>query len=596
MIGFQKCISLKYEQKTIFFSYAEYFRLLFFHFCVLRLYDHFAEPMHYLITKHHGGLMQPASQSYLKNNIGLIPFQSAGISGHAQYGALRLLREDVSKLKNMHRVKIAPGQKLRLRLLNTASLFSFRFTIDNHKFMIIAADGAPVHPYEADAIILGSGERYDLIITGQEGIESAWIRSETLEDGAGDGLPFNGALGVLDYTDTQDSIPTTTRKPHVEAVTVNCIDIMDPANIPGGHDTCRPLTVLHRRVPSHFAHHFPQPPMEKDVNQRYEVSGRATSGGYPAHFVRVTDLKNGSGNTFGQEQWEGPWVQHHHPHLPVSLFADDGKHPHTVSIKLDYNGWVEIVLNQFDRTQHPWHMHGHKFYVMGVGYPDRYKDCNILRCVRPWYGIHAGEESLTDLSTAPLKDTVMIPAGGWVVIRYRTDNPGMWLFHCHMLYHLDDGMALHLEELGRPDPHIRLDEFPEDWMCRSEINSFNKKQLGGYSGKKEVACNCFYDPTTIFHTTPKSSYKCSHDYLCLHTPQTLDPPGVEGYVRGRRQREAGIAWRLAFAISGLLLFISLYAFRAWRKKRQANQILELHPGVPGVGTIFNLNFLNLLFI
>ena len=35
----------------------------------------------------------------------------------------------------------------------------------------------------------------------------------------------------------------------------------------------------------------------------------------------------------------------------------------------------------------------------------------------------------------PVKDTVIVPANGYTVIRFRTDNPGFWLMHCHMETH-----------------------------------------------------------------------------------------------------------------------------------------------------------------
>ncbi len=27
----------------------------------------------------------------------------------------------------------------------------------------------------------------------------------------------------------------------------------------------------------------------------------------------------------------------------------------------------------------------------------------------------------------------MLPAGGWLVIAFPTDNPGAWLLHCHIV-------------------------------------------------------------------------------------------------------------------------------------------------------------------
>ena len=44
------------------------------------------------------------------------------------------------------------------------------------------------------------------------------------------------------------------------------------------------------------------------------------------------------------------------------------------------------------------------------------------------------------------KDTVMVPAGGYVVINFLSDNPGQWFLHCHKELHQLEGMALIVNE------------------------------------------------------------------------------------------------------------------------------------------------------
>lgn len=47
-----------------------------------------------------------------------------------------------------------------------------------------------------------------------------------------------------------------------------------------------------------------------------------------------------------------------------------------------------------------------------------------------------------DMSRVALRDTVNIPSRGYAVLRFRADNPGIWLFHCHVLWHHATGMAM----------------------------------------------------------------------------------------------------------------------------------------------------------
>jgi FtsP/CotA-like multicopper oxidase with cupredoxin domain len=39
-----------------------------------------------------------------------------------------------------------------------------------------------------------------------------------------------------------------------------------------------------------------------------------------------------------------------------------------------------------------------------------------------------------------MRDTVLVPADGRVTIAFDADNPGLWAFHCHHLYHQISGM------------------------------------------------------------------------------------------------------------------------------------------------------------
>jgi iron transport multicopper oxidase len=45
-----------------------------------------------------------------------------------------------------------------------------------------------------------------------------------------------------------------------------------------------------------------------------------------------------------------------------------------------------------------------------------------------------------------MRDTVSIPANGFIVLRFIADNPGVWFFHCHIDLHLVGGMGSTLIE------------------------------------------------------------------------------------------------------------------------------------------------------
>ena len=74
-----------------------------------------------------------------------------------------------------------------------------------------------------------------------------------------------------------------------------------------------------------------------------------------------------------------------------------------------------VQLNLVNRTpmSHPMHLHGHPFQVVEI---DGARFSGALR------------------------DTVLVPPGRRVTVVFEASNPGLWAFHCHLLYHLEAGM------------------------------------------------------------------------------------------------------------------------------------------------------------
>lgn len=42
----------------------------------------------------------------------------------------------------------------------------------------------------------------------------------------------------------------------------------------------------------------------------------------------------------------------------------------------------------------------------------------------------------------PRRDVVLVPAGGYIAIAFKPDNPGVWLLHCHIAWHASAGKSL----------------------------------------------------------------------------------------------------------------------------------------------------------
>ncbi len=63
-----------------------------------------------------------------------------------------------------------PGQRLRLRLINAGADTAFRVAIGGHHMTVTHTDGFPVEPVETNSVLLGMGERYDVVVTVGDGV------------------------------------------------------------------------------------------------------------------------------------------------------------------------------------------------------------------------------------------------------------------------------------------------------------------------------------------------------------------------------------------------------------------------------------------
>lgn len=94
---------------------------------------------------------------------------------------------------------ITPGQRIRLRLMNIAADTGFVVAIAGHTMTVTHTDGMPVEPVEVEAIRLGMGERYDVVVTGSN--SGVWQVAAMPEAKVG------FARAVLRYSDASASTP-----------------------------------------------------------------------------------------------------------------------------------------------------------------------------------------------------------------------------------------------------------------------------------------------------------------------------------------------------------------------------------------------------
>ena len=76
--------------------------------------------------------------------------------------------------------------------------------------------------------------------------------------------------------------------------------------------------------------------------------------------------------------------------------------------------------------------------------------CNNAKWTQPEW--RDGNIPDLNLDNPPRKDSIIVPTGGYVVLRIRSDNPGKWFLHCHIEVHALDGMAMVINEAIERSP------------------------------------------------------------------------------------------------------------------------------------------------
>ena len=97
--------------------------------------------------------------------------------------------------------------------------------------------------------------------------------------------------------------------------------------------------------------------------------------------------------------------------------------------------WILYFKNANTTTNatsetHPWHLHGHDFWILGYG-DGKF---NITKDPKSY-----------NLANPIMRNTVPLYPYGWTALRFRADNPGVWLFHCHIESHFYMGMGVVFE-------------------------------------------------------------------------------------------------------------------------------------------------------
>ena len=362
-----------------------------------------------------------------------------------------------------------PGEKIRLRIIDGSATTFFYLQFSGGPLQVIAADGLPVQPFDEPRLLIGVAETYDVVVTVPE--HGSYEMRATAHDGSGQASLWIGDGPRHPAPD----IPHPNLYAPMGGLSLKRVLALTPGGSMGmpGKDV--------------RAGKFDQPGMNgmddmqgMDHGAMSEGMNHAGTDDPPAMEMDHAghDMGTAQGNMSGADTpaasavprstWPGlaedisskfplavdgmsperpgpPYDKLRalqptafDPHKPVReirltldedmeryvWFLNNKPLSETDHIEIKRGEVVRFIMINRSMMHHPMHLHGHFFRVLNA----------------------QGDYS-------PLKHTVDVPPMTTTVIEFAAEEFGDWFFHCHLLYHMESGMArlVHYQDFT-PDP------------------------------------------------------------------------------------------------------------------------------------------------
>ncbi|XP_044756692.1 laccase-4-like isoform X2 [Coccinella septempunctata] len=370
------------------------------------------------------------------------------VNGLGRYAA-----DNTSFLMPTARFKVKKGYRYRFRIINAGFLnCPIQLSIDNHSLNIISSDGYDFKNITGDSIVTYAGERFDFILNADQKEDVYWMRFGGLMD-CDERFTSAHQVAVLQYENpsiTTDMYPIdepSYPKSRRDGKQVNPLNqgtestssYVSAPEIESLHDWDESL----KEIPD-FAYYISYDFYRKDNIHFHKAPYYGFSNITKNDMLLLTPQLNHISMKF----------------LPLSLLTqrneikeeslcnettvrdmncrnDYCECPHIINIGL--NDVVELIIIDkgfaYD-ANHPFHLHGHAFRVVAM------EKLGPNTTAEEVYRLDKAGKIKRNLKNPPWKDTVTVPDGGYTILRFHATNPGYWLFHCHIEFHAELGMAV----------------------------------------------------------------------------------------------------------------------------------------------------------
>uniref|UniRef100_A0A0R0FBX6 Laccase n=1 Tax=Glycine max TaxID=3847 RepID=A0A0R0FBX6_SOYBN len=360
-------------------------------------------------------------------------------------------------------LKVKPGKIYLLRLINAALNDELFFSIANHTLTVVEADAVYVKPFATNTILITPGQTTNVLLKTKSHYPNATFLMTA--------RPYASGLGTFDNTTVAGILQyKTPPNTHHSAASLKNLPLLKPI-LPALNDTSF-ATKFNNKLRSLASAQFPaNVPQKVDTHffftvglgttpcpQNQTCQGPTNATKFAASVNNVSFIQPTTAllqtHFFGQSN--GVYTADF-PAKPLIPFNYTGTPPNNTMVSngtkvvvLPFNTSVELVMQDtsiLGAESHPLHLHGFNFFAVGQGFGnfDPNKDPANFNLLDPIE-----------------RNTVGVPSGGWVAIRFLADNPGVWFMHCHLEVHTSWGLKMAWVVLDGKLPNQKLFPPPAD--------------------------------------------------------------------------------------------------------------------------------------
>ncbi|KAK3135378.1 hypothetical protein QOZ80_5BG0418200 [Eleusine coracana subsp. coracana] len=358
------------------------------------------------------------------------------------------------------RLKVKPGKTYMLRLINAALNDELFFSIANHTLTVVDVDASYIKPLTVDTLIITPGQTANVLLTAKPTHPNTSFYMLARPYSTTQGTFDNTTVaGVLEYDDDP------------AAPSLHQLLVLSPT-LPRINDTAF-VANFSSKLRSLASADYPAA-VPQQVDRRFFFT--VGLGTHPCGAANGTTCQGPNGSRLAASINNVSFVlpttallQAHYsgasngvyatnfPAFPLTPFNYTGAPPNNTNVMsgtkvvvLPFGTTVELVMQDtsiLGAESHPLHLHGFNFYVVGQGFGnfDPVNDPAKFNLVDPVE-----------------RNTVGVHAGGWVAVRFRADNPGVWFMHCHLEVHLSWGLKMAWVVQDGTQPNQKLPPPPTD--------------------------------------------------------------------------------------------------------------------------------------